>query len=158
MRNRYFLVTSFPGQRRDWRRVGVGGCLSLFSRGNGHFSEIFRLLPRSLFSTFPRVSPRSLCGLLASLSAASSLLFTAFPGLFTASGAILHVTASGSFLHGLSGPSLPVSAAFLHVMASGAFLHGLQGLFSATFPRISSRPLGSAPGGDYFFSAFLSAA
>ena len=96
MRNRYFLVTSFPGQRRDWRRVGVGGCLSLFFQGNGHF--------------------QGLLGLLRGLS---------FCPFFT---------------------------------ASGSFLHGLQGLFPATFPRISSRPLGSAPGGDYFFSAFLSAA
>ena len=120
MRNRYFLVTSFPGQRRDWRRVEVGGCLSLFFQGNGHFQGLLGLLRGLSFCPF--------------------------------------FTASGSFLHGLSGPSLPVSAAFLHVMASGAFLHGLQGLFPAIFPRISSRPLGSAPGGDYFFSAFLSAA
>lgn len=119
MRNRYFLVTSFPGQRRDWRRVGVGGCLSLFFRGNGHFQGLLGLLHGLSFCPFSRPPER---------------FSTAFPGLFT------------------------VSGAFLHVMASGAFLHGLQGFFPATFPRISSRPLGSAPGGDYFFSAFLSAA
>ena len=137
MRNRYFLVTSFPGQRRDWRRVGVGGCLSLFFQGNGHFQGLLGLLHGLSFCPFSRPPER---------------FSTAFPGLFTVSGAFLHVMASGSFLHGLSGPSLPVSAAFLHVMASGAFLHGLQGLFPATFPRISSRPLGSAPGGDYFLT------
>lgn len=182
MRNRYFLVSSFPGQRRDWRRVGVSEAVCRFSFGA---TGIFRRFFGSFRGASSRLSRESLRGLSAVFSQASpqpprccsrpfrvfsrppgpsfmsrppDRFSTAFPGLFTASGAILHVTASGLFLHGLSGPSLPVSAAFLHVMASGAFLHGLQGLFSATFPRISSRPLGSAPGGDYFFSAFLSAA
>ena len=87
MRNRYFLVTSFPGQRRDWRRVGVGGCLSLFFQGNGHFQGLLGLLHGLSFCPFSRPPER---------------FSTAFPGLFTVSGAFLHVMASGSFLHGLS--------------------------------------------------------